>query len=135
MSKLTKLIASSLLLAFLWQARPFLMGAFTGLSIRRTPLTASDVDNRVLEVGLSGSTYHSLAWSLDASGLDFTVAVGFDVGGTTVWVDLDELNNDDANPYTTTTNSGILPLVLPVAQKLRVTISGSAAGSVIVLDS
>jgi len=130
-----KYVAPLILLAFLWQARPFLMGAFAGLTIRRTPLTAQDVDTRVLEVGLGGSTYHSLAWSLDASGIVFTVAVGFEVGGQIVWVDLDDLNSDDANPYTTTTNSGVRPLNLPVAQKLRVSISGSAEGTVIVLDS
>lgn len=119
------------LLGFLIGSAPFLVGFNQNLSVRSKVFTGTITSAKTLETGLSGSEVQSIFWSLDAGGT-ITVQVGVAKSdGTYLWA-----TPASTGPFTVVGGTpAIEALSIPVCQRIRVTFTGTATGTLAILDS
>ena len=120
------------LLAVLSAAMPYLMGALAGQSVRSKVYTYGGSAQNYF-IALSGGTFHSLAWELDA-GATIEFQLGYGTGADEFWVSPAELSPDNTNPVAASgTNS--IPVFIPVAPKARLVVTGAGTGKIVFSDS
>lgn len=119
------------LVAVLLVMNPFLVGYNGNLSIRSKVYTGTITGSKTIETGLSGSEVQSIFWSLSAGGT-ITVQVGvYDGNGNYLWA-----TPAGTGPFTVVGGTpGIEALSIPVSERIRVTFTGTATGTLAVLDS
>ena len=129
-------ILMSAFLAFLFLVVPIIQGGADGLLIRTVFFGSSTtaLNTRVFEADLSGSTAHSLAWDVSAPVSIQVHMIYVNAAGTKTAIAPTDLGFSQANPNAAT-GSDVIPLALPVAQKIRFTVTGVANGVLIFSDS
>jgi len=133
--KRSKILAPILLL-FFFLVIPFIQGAARGLKVRAvvfgTQTTA--LNTKVFTAGLSGSNAQSLAWSVTAPVSIQVDLIYVDRQGIEIVISPAELGFGQVNPIAAT-GDDVVAFSIPVAPKIRFTVTGVANGVLIFSDS
>jgi hypothetical protein len=121
----TKRIILGFLLGFVMAVSPFLSGYWSGLTVNSTTYTGPITTSKEIVVNLSGTSYHSLMWSMNA-GAVITVQLGVKTTGGMIWA-----TPTNVGPFTVVAGTPqIEPLFIPVAEQIKITVTGTATGTI-----
>lgn len=113
------------LMAVVLTAYPFLTGYWSGLSVNATTYTGPIVGSKELIVSLNGTSYHSVMWNLNA-GAVITIQLGVRTTSGVIWA-----TPTNVGPFTAVANTPqIEPLFIPVAEQIRIVVTGTATGTI-----